>query len=403
MLPDLINRNTLILFAAQCAFVSGTVLMVTVGGIVGSHLAPSPALVTLPMSIMVVGTALATVPASLLMARLGRRAGFVLAAAMALAGALLAAHALALGSFVLFCSGAAVIGATLAFSQQFRFAAAESVAPERVGAAVSFILLGSIGGALIGPELAARSPGWTPEAPFRGALLAAAGGWLLAGLLLLGIRDARPAQAGADGATAPRSVWLMALAPVFMAAVLGGVVGQGVMTFVMTATPVSMHVLDGHSIEATASVVRAHVLAMYLPSLVSGALIGALGAPLLMWLGVVAMLATVGVGLLGHEWLHYWGALVLLGVGWNFLFVGGTTLLVTAYRSDERFRAQAINEFSVFGTSALASLLAGVTLVQLGWTAVLLMAALPLLLVSGALVRMRIAAGTSRRAGAALR
>lgn len=168
------------------------------------------------------------------------------------------------------------------------------------------------------------------------------------------------------------------LLPVVTAAVLGGMVGQGVMTFVMTATPVSMHVVDGHSLADTAAVIRAHVVAMYLPSLFSGLLIGWIGVRQVMLLGVVALGATVAMGLAGHEYLHYWGALVLLGVGWNFLFVGGTTLLVGAYRSEERFRVQGINDFSVFGISALASLLGGAVLLQLGWETVLFTALVPL-------------------------
>jgi len=370
-------------------FVSGTVLMVTVGGIAGSALSPTPVLATLPMSLMVVGTALTTVPASLGMQRFGRRTGFACSALLGIGACQLAAHALEAGSFVLFCVAGALIGATVAFSQQFRFAAAESVPVPLVSRAVSLILLGSIGGALIGPELAARSPQWTPEQPFQGAYSAATAAYLFAFVVLLLFRNRAPEE-GTEGETeaGPRRLLALIVLPIVTAAILGGMVGQGVMTFIMTATPVSMHVVDGHSLANTAEVIRAHVLAMYLPSLFSGALIGWIGTRQVMFLGLAALLATIGLGMLGHQFMHYWGALVLLGVGWNFLFVGGTTLLVGAYRPSERFRVQAFNDFSVFGVSALASLLGGAVLLELGWETVLIAATVPLVVMLLVLFRI---------------
>jgi MFS family permease len=384
----ILNRNTAVLFIAQCMFVSGTVLMVTVGGIVGSSLSPTRVLATLPMSLMVVGTAISAVPASLLMQRFGRRAGFVSASLVGIGACQLAILALNLDHFVLFCTAATLVGVTVAFSQQFRFAAAESVPLAHVSQAVSFILLGSIGGALLGPELAARSPDWNPDQPFASAFLGASGCYTLAVLALAMFRAQQEFGSEEVGEEAPRRLMAIILLPVVTAAVLGGVVGQGVMTFVMTATPVSMHVVDGHSLADTASVIRAHVIAMYLPSLFSGFLIGWLGARQVMLVGVVALACTIGLGSLGHEFLHYWGALVLLGIGWNFLFVGGTTLLVQSYRPVERYRVQALNDFSVFGASALASLLGGAVLLQFGWETVLMASALPLLLMLGILLRI---------------
>jgi MFS family permease len=375
------NRNILLLFLAQVIFVSGSVLTVTIGGIVGSDLAPVPGLATLPVSLMVIGTALTTIPATLVMQRFGRRAGFVGAATVAAGAALIAAEALLRGSFAGFCLATVLVGSALAFSQQFRFAAAESVPPERAGQAISFILLGSIGGALVGPELAARSETLVANVPFRGAALALAGLYIAAAALLFGIRRTQCISVDEDALPA-RPLMAMIRQPLFLVAVAAGVVGQGVMTFIMTATPLSMHVMDGHSMGDTAGVIRAHVLGMYLPSLASAALIARFGPIRLMIVGVVAMGATLTIGLSGREVMHYWWALVLLGVGWNFLFVGGTTLLVRTYRPSERFRAQAVNEFSVFGMSAAASLLAGTLMAQIGWNR-LLLTALPLLAVMG--------------------
>ena len=378
---SLINRNLIILFCAQLIFVSGSVVLVTLGGIVGNDLAPSRSLATLPLSILLVGTALTTVPAALLMQRIGRRGGFVLAALIACSGALMAAYALEEKSFVWFCAAATTIGMTLAFSQQFRFAASESVPMERVSYAVSFILLGSIGGAFLGPEIASRSSSFTPETPFKAAMFINAGLYLFAGALLLCMSKVTAAEDDAANAQAPtRPMRAIVTEPLFIVAVFAAVVGYGVMTFIMTATPLSMHVVDGHGIEETAEVIRAHVIAMYLPSLVSGPLISRFGSQRMMTTGVLAMLATLIVGFSGQAVMHYWWALVLLGFGWNFLFVGGTTLLVQTCRPSERFKAQAVNEFSVFGISAVGSLLAGTIMVQLGWSAVLV-GALPLLIV----------------------
>ena len=384
------RTNLTLYFLAQVIFVSGSVLIVTLGGIVGSELAPHPSLATLPLSLMVVGTALATVPAALLMQRIGRRSGFASGAVLAVCGALLAVLGLEIKSFALFTGAVGLIGATLAFSAQFRFAAAESVAPEKAGWAISIILLGSIGGAIIGPELATRSPEWIRDQPYQGALLAMTGLYALAVGLLLLTRNPAPTNDG-EGPEGGRSLLEIAVQPAFIVAVLAGVVGQGVMIFIMTATPISMHVVDGHSIDDTARVIQAHVVAMYLPSLASAPLIQRFGAYKLMTAGAAVLSATVAVGLAGHQLMHYWWALVLLGVGWNFLFVGGTTALVAAYRPAEKFRAQALNDFSIFGVSAVASLMAGALLHGFGWSAVLLstLPALALMLAAVAYVSTR--------------
>lgn len=372
------NRNLGILFLAQLLFVSGTVILVTMAGIVGSELTPNPNFATLPVSLMVVGTALATVPAALLMQRIGRRWGFVSAALLASAGALIGALALSQSSFLGFCIATATMGATLAFSQQFRFAAAESVHPNYVSYAVSFLLLGSIGGAVIAPEVIARSQLVDADNPYQRAMLLMAALYGIAAILLLGLRTVVTAQDEVDEQP-PRPLSQIVRQPLFIVAVLAGMVGQGVMTYIMTATPLSMHVHQQFELNVTAEVIRAHVIAMYLPSLISAPLITWLGTRKLMLLGVFAMLATLGIGLAGHHLLHYWWALVILGIGWNFLYIGGTTLLVRTYRPKERFSAQAVNEFSVFTISAMASLLAGSLLYTWGWNA-LLLTALPLLL-----------------------
>jgi MFS family permease len=177
--------------------------------------------------------------------------------------------------------------------------------------------------------------------------------------------------------------------PIYIVAVLGATAGFGLMTLVMTATPLSMHVNDGYSLEQTASVIQAHVLGMYMPSLVAGFLIERVGVTRMMFVGALGLLATSIIGLQGHTVFHYWWALVLLGIGWNFLYVGGTTMLTYTYSMAERFRAQAVNEFLVFGTSATASLLAGTVMHYYGWGTLMLIPMPVLIIICIALIAVR--------------
>lgn len=366
----MLKRNIAILLVAQMVAITATISLVTLGGIVGRTLAPTPALSTLPLSLFVVGTAVGTVPAAWLMSKVGRARGFASGAALGLVGALISMAAMTTSSFPLFCVGGVFVGFATAFSQQYRFAAAESVAEGHAAQAVSVILLGSIVGAMLGPEFAVRGESWIGGAPFAGTFAGIAACYVLAGGLLLLLRaGATPASRQARGEVRP--LGQMVGRWVFVVPVLGAAVGQGVMVFVMTAAPLAMHVADGHPLESAADVVQAHVLAMYIPSLFSGALIGRFGAVRVMLAGTGIFCVMVFVGFLGREVLHYGVSMVALGVGWNFLFIGGTTLLANAHHPAEKFRAQAVNDFSVFGLSAIGSLSAGVVIQLFGWNAVL--------------------------------
>lgn len=364
-------RNLLLLATCQMISASGSIAMVTLGGIVGTSLAANKALATLPVSLMVVSVALTAIPATMLMRRIGRKAGFALAALSASAAWLLAAWALRVQSFALFTLAGALFGINMAFTQQYRYAAAESVAPRYVGRAVSVVLLGAIGGAVVGSELVTRAAGWFDAVPFAGTVLALAALHLLQAALftlLAPLRGEGPDEPSASG----RPLGEIIRQPLFIVAVLGGTAAYGVMSLIMTATPISMHVTDGHSLAQTSAVIRSHVVAMYLPSLVSGLLIDRLGTARLMAAGAVLLAASCLVGLTGQAVTHYLWALVLLGVGWNFLYVGGTTMLTHTYRLEERFRAQAVNEITVFGTSAAGSLLAATVVYLYGWTTLML-------------------------------
>ena len=356
--------NVWILFSAQALNICASFLVLLLGGIIGSQLAPSPALATMPVALMVVGTAGSVVFASLASARWGRKPVFFAGIGIATAGASLCALALQAADFSLFCAGTFLMGCALAIVQQYRFAAMESVSAGQVPAAASRILLAGLLAAFIGPELAVRGKDLFATAyvgSFLGTILLS----LLAALVLLAYRPAAIAQKHDRQNAQP---WRLLLRrPVLWVAVLGAAVGYAVMTFVMTATPLSMHLHAGHDLVQTKQVIQSHIFAMFLPSLVSGWLMSQFGVGRIMFVGCLMLLGAVFAGLSGLSVAHYWVALVLLGVGWNFLFVGGTALLPRASGDEAPYRAQALNEFMVFGCQALASLSAGWVLAQLGW------------------------------------
>jgi len=374
-------RNLVILVFCQLISASGSIVMVMLGGIIGANLTVNKALATLPLSMMVVAIAATTIPATILMRRIGRRKGFALSSISAAVAVLIAVYALEQSSFWLFILAAMMFGINMAFTQQYRYAAAESVEPRYVPRAISFVLIGSIGGAIVGPALATHGQFWIASIPFGGTMAVLCVLYFVQALLLLSMGAAKDHDQQ-DEPAAQRPLPEIARQPLFIVAVLGGTVGFGLMTLVMTATPLSMHIDDGYSLEQTAGVIRAHVLGMYVPSLFVGFLIEKFGVTRIMLVGAVGLLATSVVGLQGHTVMHYWWALVLLGIGWNFLYVGGTTMLTYTYSATEKFRAQAVNEFLVFGTSAIASLLAGTVMHYFGWSTLMLLP-IPIIIVIG--------------------
>ncbi len=393
------KANLLILIVCQLISATGSIVIVTLAGIIGAKLTDNPAWSTLPVSMTIVAVALTTVPATMLMRAIGRARGFALASLSAVVAVCVATAAIYLESFFLFVVSGMLFGINMAFTQQYRYAAAESVPADKIAMAISFVLVGSIGGALVGPELATRGQDWIPGLPYGGTMLSLAGLYALQALLLINLE---PLQETTDREVTSegRALGEIVRQPVYIVAVLGGTVGYGLMTLVMTATPISMHIYDGHTIEETANVIRAHVLGMYVPSLFSGFLIQWLGVTRLMYAGAAILLATSIIGLQGQSVLHYGWALVMLGVGWNFMYVGGTTMLTYTYTLEERFRAQAVNEFLVFGTSAATSLLAGTMMHLFGWTTLMLIPMPMLLAVGVALLLVRRNTALVQRASA---
>lgn len=371
-------RNLSILILCQLISATGSIVIVTLGGIIGTSLSPNAAFATVPVSVMVVGTASMTIPAALLMKRIGRKAGFAMSSLSAGTAMLLAAWSLWQSSFAWFIVAAGLLGINLAFTQQYRYAAAESVAPRFAGRAISFVMVGAIGGAFLGPELVAYGESRVQGVPFAGTLIAVASLYAVQFVLFLALGPMR-SESASEQRKEIRPLSRIVRQPVFVVAVLSGTAAYGVMTFIMTATPISMHVNDGFSIADTARVIRSHVLGMYVPSLVSGFLLDRYGTVKIMIIGVVALIVASLIGFHDRSYLHYSAALIILGVGWNFLYVGATTTLTLTYSMAERFKAQAMNEFCVFGTAAVASLMAGTMIHIFGWKT-LVLAPIPILL-----------------------
>jgi MFS family permease len=371
-------RNVLVLTFAQALSAAGMMTMTLLGGILGSELAPAPVLATLPISLVIFGLATTTIPAALLMERIGRRNAFIASALLAAVAACIVSYAIVRSSFLLLCIAAFALGSNLAFQLQHRFAAAESVKPGQVSQAVSLVMVGTLVAAIVGPQVALALKDLVPDHEYAGSFLGVAALCLATALVLTRyspVPHAAHEQASGDA----RPLREVVSQPAYVVAVLAGVVSYAVMSFIMTATPISMHVIDHHSDVETAWVIQGHLLGMYVPSLFSGPLIARIGIRAGMFFGLALMTACVVIDLQGQHVMHYWWGLMLLGVGWNLLFVSGTILLTTTYRSAERFRAQAINEFSVFGTQALASLMAGPAIHLLGWKQLNLLAVPPMI------------------------
>ncbi len=371
------RRNVLLLAFSQAVTLSAVVMSMTLAAILGGNLAPDRGLATLPIAVMVIGTALASLPAALLMRRHGRRAGFVIGAALGVSGSLLSALALHRSSFTLFVVGHLLLGSFQGFANHYRFAAVEATDAAHSSRAISWVVAGGVVAAFLGPQLGQWGRDWIAGGLFVGSYLAQGALGLVAMALLSQVR-LPPVAAALEGDARPLREILTQ--PALRASVLGTAVGYAVMIMVMTATPLAMLGcgLPGTSVTP---VIQWHVVGMFAPSFFTGNLVERHGTPRVMQIGFVLLLGHVAVVLLGIEFLHFLSGLILLGIGWNFAFIGGTALLTQSLRPAEQLKVQAINEFAVFGVVALASLSAGWLYDRFGWTA-LNLAVVPLLIVA---------------------
>jgi len=360
-----VYRTLKVLTIAQAFAQTGAPIVVLLGGIVGTVIAPTPDLATLPIAFMIIGTATTTIPAALFMGKFGRKAGFMFSASYCCIAGLIGAFAISQASIVLFCFATFLVGSHNAFVQQYRFAVAESVPANRVGRSLSILMLAGVAAAFMGPEAAQRFRAMSSLGDFAGSFLGLSAFMLVTLFTLSFYRN--PGTIEVADKEEQRGLWVIVQQPMFILAICSAVVAWSVMSLLMTATPVSMHTVDHFNFEDTAWVIQSHIVAMFLPSLFSGFLIDRFGAIKIILAGLALLFTCLFVAYLDRQLMHYWWALVLLGIGWNFLFLGGTTLLTQTYRQSERFKVQALNDFIVFSMQATAALGSGFVLVQFGW------------------------------------
>jgi len=371
------THNVAILVTSQVLFMVASITVMTLSGVVGQQLSPDPGLATLPIAMMMLGTVVSTLPASLYMKRVGRRRGFITGASLGgVAGGLLSFTAIALGSFALFCIGNLLLGLYQGFAMYYRFAAADVASPAFRSRAISFVMAGGVAAAFLGPWNASAATGLIDDVPAGGPYLVIAVLALLAIGLLTQLRV--PPGGEPQPGEISRPMTVITTLPGFRVAVLAGAVGYAIMILVMTATPLAMRA-RGFDMSQVAFIMQWHVLGMFAPSFVTGSLIARFGVSRILLGGAALLIGTVLVANLGTTLAHFWGALVLLGVGWNFLFVGGSALLATVHNEAERGKVQGVNDLIIFTLVALASLMAGQLLHRLGWDA-LNLAMLPLIL-----------------------
>lgn len=390
------NRNLWLLAALQGLFLTNNVTFIAINGLVGLSLAPYGWMATLPVMGYVVGSALFTGLVGRSQARLGRRRGFQLGLVVAMASSLLCAHAASTRNFWLLCASTLLAGYYAANASLYRFASAELAAPAFREKAVSLVMAGGLLGAVIGPRLAAGTRDWA-AAPFAGAYLALTGVAALALLLLAFMRFPPVPPRSAQGTG--RSAWQLLSQPVFLVAALAGALGYGVMNLLMAATPLAMQQC-GLPFGDAAFVLQWHVIGMFAPGFFTGHLIKRFGAPRIMGAGVALNLACILIALSGVELQQFTGALFLLGVGWNFLFTGSTTLSLSAYTPEEKDRAQAVLNFILFSTLALTSFASGVLVTTQGWYWLNVGSLLPVALVAAGLVWLGLRNGRPATAAA---
>ena len=372
------KRNIPLLALNQAVMMSGTTLIVTTSALVGVSLASNKSLATLPMAALFIATFLTSIPAALLMRRIGRKPAFMLAAVFGACGGIISTLAIVQEAFWWFLIGVVCVGVFNGFGNYYRFAAADAALPSQKSRAISYIMTGGIIAAIVGPNLAYYTRELVAGATFAGSYATLIGLYLLAfcSLGFLRLPETSHGKQQAD-AEPERSLAVIVRQQKFIVALICGMCGYALMTLLMSATPLAMHE-HNHPFSATSFVIQWHVLGMFAPSLITGRLIQRFGVLNIMLFGGGLALACIIINLIGTSLWHFWSALMLLGVSWNFLFIGATTLLTETYRPEERAKTQAANDFVVFTTVALASLSAGALQHQLGWQAVNL-GVLPLL------------------------
>lgn len=369
------NRNIALLSAAQALLFTNNVTLIALNGLVGYQLAADKSFATLPVTAQVVGSALFAMPASQLMQRIGRRSGFLVGTVCGLIGGAVATYGVYIHSMLLLCVGTFILGIYGAFGQFYRFAAADAAPADFKAKAISLVVAGGLVGGIVGPALSTLTR-QLADIEFLASYASLMVFCLFTAVILSQLRITEAAPVA--GSAAPRRLREIALQPVFMVAVVSSAFGYGVMNLLMTATPLAMGVC-GYPYSDAANVISAHVIAMFAPSFFTGALIKRFGVLNMMLCGVALMFVCLAVSLSGVSVAHFWFSLVLLGLGWNFMFVGGSALLTECYEPQEKASAQGLHDLLVFCTTATSSFASGLLLKANGWM-ILNYVAMPFLL-----------------------
>ena len=361
------NRNLSLLALAQVFGFTANIITVFLSGIVGSQITSIKSLSTLPTSLSVLGTAIFTILAAKIMDRIGRRLGFIFGALTSSATCLLAVFAIVQQNFILFCVSHLILGLGIAFAHQYRFAAAESVEKEKAPKAISILMLAGIVSGFMALTLANYTKNLIPEHLYVGSYLLLAIFTFVPAVLLFFYKDNQKTTIDFNNQYSGRRLSEILFQPRFLQAATAAAVAYAVMSCLMTATPLSMHVMEKMSLEKTGIVLQFHLVAMFLPSLITGYLIKKFGYSNIMYVGVLFYFVTIILSLFDQTFTNYFISLVFLGLGWNFLFISGTSLVVSTYKEEEKFKAQGMNDLIVYSTMAIASLSAGILLSFTGW------------------------------------
>jgi MFS family permease len=364
-------KNIYVMSLVMSLSFTTTAMMVLVAGLLGASIAPDPSLATLPIAMTVVATAIATIPAAMIMQAVGRKKGMAIGILIALTGSGLAYYAAIFSQFWLFIAGSMCFGFNAAFVQQGRFIILENAIGEKQQAdGLTLALMANLFAAFLGPQLGAYGRDLVASpAGFAGSFILAAG-VLITSMFALTFYQSL-AKPIIDPQISKRPLRLLLKQPTFILAAGSAAIGYGVMSLVMTATPISMHEIAGHSLDNTKLVIQTHIIAMFLPSMLTGKLLKLGYRSSLLFAGLVLYIVVSIIGFGGVEVIHYWWALLLLGLGWNLLFVTSTAILPSTYNDEERFKAQAANDFLIFSVQAIAAFAAGWLLFNWGWASLL--------------------------------
>ena len=358
------NRNVWILSLCQALLMTGNILLISVIGLIGKQIAPSQSMITLPVALQFLGLMAATIPASLISGKLGRKRGFSIGNLVGISGASLATFALSTQHFYLFCFATFLLGIGIGFGTLYRFAAIEVCSEEARHRAISISMAGGVLAAVLGPNLAVMSQQWSQDGLYIGAFASLIGLNVLALVILQTVQFPKFSLANQHVKT--DSVRTMIKAPNFVGAVFAAMVAYAVMNILMTATPLAM-IGCGFDFTKAAGVIEWHVLGMFVPAFFTGGLIERFGAKRMILAGAVLFLLCTAINIHGESIWHFRAALVLLGIGWNFMFIAATGLFSQSYQAKNKSKAQALNEFVVFSCVSITALLSGWLESTVGW------------------------------------